>query len=137
MAEKLNRKDELWAKCPAGAIQKVADSAVLNRPSAAGVNSSKRQFLITAATAAGITVLGGGAYLASRQSNTSNGTAPGGSVSGAIATKGYGGINCREVAFLAEAYLAETLDDQKKVEGIGEHLAMCSKCREFYESVKS
>lgn len=125
-------QDKLWMKCPAGAIQKVADSAMVTRGVKPAVNLQRRKLLTGTATAAGVAVLGGVAYLATSRPGQ-NGSPVLGSGASSIANYNFGGINCIEVVEAIPAYIAKTIEDQEKTEKIDKHLKLCDKCRMIYE----
>ncbi len=129
---KPNNQDKLWAKCPPGAIQRVADSAMVSRTAKPAVNLQRRNLLVGTATAAGVAVLGGATYLATREPERN-----GGSVTGAtapVANFNFGGINCIDVVFAVPEYVENTIDDQETIEKIEKHLELCDKCRMVYEN---
>lgn len=131
MTKQPNEQDKLWAKCPPGAIQKVADSAMVSRGVQPAVNLQRRKLLIATATAAGVVVLGGVGYLATRGPARKGRQLPQGG--GPIVRYDFGGIYCGEVLENLPAYVANTIDDQGKIEKIKKHLELCDECRMVYE----
>ena len=127
------KDDDLWAKCPAGAIQKVADSAIVERNVKPAVNLGRRDMLAASAGAAGVLALGSVAYFTLRQPESNNGPIPG-LVGGPVATYNYGGINCVEVMRSIPDYIADKIEDADKVESVREHIEKCDMCREHYEA---
>ncbi len=126
-----NEQDKMWARCPAGAIQKVADSALVTRRVQPATNLQRRKLLVGTATAAGVAVLGGVAYLATRESGQDVGPRRG--TFAPIASYNFGGISCIEVAEAIPAYIGKTIDEEEKIEKIQKHLQLCDKCRMVYE----
>lgn len=131
MTDKLNEQDKLWVKCPAGAIQKVADSALVTRAVKPAADLQRRKLLIAAATAASVAVIGGVGYLATREPAAGNGSAPGAGVP--MADYSFGGIKCSELVQILPAYIEKTIDDQEKTTSIEKHLERCYRCRKIYE----
>lgn len=127
-----NEKDKLWVKCPPGAIQKVADSSVVTRGVTTAPNLQRRKMLIGTATAAGVAVLAGGAYLATRQSGQRGPVPRGTGVP--VAGYNFGGVSCFEVVQVLPAYVGKTIDDPQEIVKIEKHLELCDKCRMIYQS---
>lgn len=125
-----SENDALWVECPSGLIQEVASSKTLDRAyrDNTDTDTPRRQFIVAAATAAGIAVVGGVSYLATR--NTEATPDVGG---GAMAVKAYGGIDCIDVAKVLPLYIGGEIKDQVKVSQIKTHLQMCESCRESFE----
>ena len=134
MNEQIKEQDNLWLQCPEGAIQQVADASMLTRAATPATNLQRRRLLATAATAAGIAVLGGVSYLAIREPAMDNSPVPGTGGGGPIATFNYGGINCIEVVRSIPDYVQNTIEDAEKTEQIKQHLVLCEKCRKVHES---
>lgn len=132
MTNPQTKRDKLWGQCPPGAIQNVADTAKVNRSVTPAVNLQRRNLLTVTATAAGVVVLGGMAYLSLRQPAFDNSPVPG-TGGGPIATQDFGGINCIEVVRNIPAYIDNAIGDQRKSESIKQHLEVCEKCRAVYE----
>lgn len=131
MTNKANQQDKLWVKCPQGAIQQVADSAMVTRAAAPAANLQRRKMLIATATAAGVAVIGGAGYLATRKPA---GKAPQGPRGGGqMANYNFGGINCIEVVQIIPDYIEKTIG-QEKTESVEQHLKLCDKCRMIYEN---
>ena len=132
MTERTNNKDQRWVKCPPGAIQKVADSAMVDLAKKPVVDHQRRTMLTAAATAAGLVVIGGAGYLATRKSPQNSGGAPG----AAVPFAGYdlGGIKCGELAVILHDYIAGAIEDQEQLGKVEKHLQLCEKCRRIYES---
>ena len=125
-------QDDLWVQCPEGAIQEVAESTLVARAAKPAVDPGRRKFLYAAATAAGVAILGGGAYLTSQGDKSGHGSSPSIKSSGPIATMDYAGISCVEVVQNIPAYIEKTIEDTEKSDKIKEHLQLCKKCRETY-----
>lgn len=131
MTDLPNKQDKLWAKCPPGAIQQVADSSMVSRAAKPEADLQRRKLLIATSTAAGVAILGGITYLATRQPGR-KGTQP--PRTAPIANYTLAGINCVEVAELIPAYINNTVDDQETTDKIEKHLELCDKCRRNYEN---
>lgn len=125
------KQDNGWVKCTPGAIQMIADSGQLTHGRIPAANLQRRKLLVGAATAAGVAVLGGAAYLAAvkprqRGNAVSEAAQP-------MSNLNVGGISCVEVIQLAPAYVDKTIQDQEKLERIEKHLQLCEKCRMTYQ----
>jgi len=131
MSNQRTNQDDLWVKCPAGAIQATVNSAMRDRGTTPAVNLQRRNMLAASATAAGVALLGGVAYLSTRPA-AEHGPIQGAG-GGMMATMDFGGINCTEVVKNIPAYIAGSLQDAEKVESMKEHIKLCDKCREAYE----
>ena len=132
MNNKETKNDDLWLECPAGAIQKVADLAIVDRSVKPTVDLRRRNMLAAGAGAAGALALGGVAYFALRQPVLNDGPIPG-LVGGPVATANYGGINCVEVLRSIPDFLDDKIVDAEKVKSIEEHLDMCDQCRKVLD----
>ena len=133
MNNKETKNNDLWVKCPDGAIQKIANLAIVERSVKPAVDVRRRTMLAATASAAGVLAFGGVAYLMMRQ--PASNLAPGSGLAGGVdAAYGYGGIDCFEVIENIPSYIADAIKDPGKVESIKEHLEKCGDCREVYEN---
>ena len=135
MNNQQTNNDQQWVKCPAGAIQKVADSAIVEKNSEPAVNLPRRNLLAATATAASVAALGGVAYLTLRQPAANRGPMPA-MGAGSIPADYHGGISCVDVMKNLPAYIANNIKNPDKVKSIKEHLEMCDICREVYDYQK-
>jgi len=133
MTERKRERDKLWGQCPPGAIQEVADTAVVTRATIPMANLQRRRLLVASAVAAGVAVFGGVSYLATREPAWDNSPVLRTGDGGPIATFDFGGINCIEVVRNIHAYVASDIDDSEMTESIKQHLEHCEKCRDVYE----
>ena len=134
MNNQQSKNDELWVKCPTGAIQRIADSAIVDRNIKPAVDLRRRNLLAATATAAGVLALGGVSYLTLRQPASNNGPIRG--LGGGPIAPAYAGISCVDVVEGLPDYIAGKIEDQEKIESIKQHLELCYDCRENYELQK-